>query len=58
MTVSLRGWAVIFFSRKERDVMKTNVKKLVPALIVLVVLIAVFWGVYRQFSPKAQSGEK
>ena len=38
--------------------MKTNAKKLVPALIVLVVLIAVFWGVYRQFSPKAQSGEK
>ena len=38
--------------------MKTNVKKLVPAPIVLVVLIAVFWGVYRQFSPKAQSGEK
>ena len=58
MTVSLRGWAVIFFSRKDRNVMKTNVKKLVPALIVLAVLIAVFWGVYRQFSPKAQSGEK
>ena len=32
MTVSLRGWAVIFFSRKDRNVMKTNVKKLVPAL--------------------------
>ena len=58
MTVSLRGWAVIFFSRKDRNVMKTNVKKLVPALIVLAVLIAVVWGVYRQFSPKAQSSEK
>ncbi len=33
-------------------------KAYLPALIVLVVLIAVFWGVYRQFSPKAQSGEK
>lgn len=52
------SWAVIFFSRKDRNIMKTNVKKLVPALIVLAVLIAVFWGVYRQFSPKAQSGEK
>ena len=29
-----------------------------PALVALVVLIAVFWGVYTHFSPKAQEGEK
>ena len=33
--------------------MKTNVKKLVPALIVLVVLIAVFWGVSVKSYPLA-----
>ncbi len=29
-----------------------------PALVALAVLIAVFWGVYTHFSPKAQEGEK
>ncbi len=38
--------------------MKTNVKKACARPDCAGGLIAVFWGVYRQFSPKAQSGEK
>ena len=43
--------------QKGSDLIK-SLKKIVPALVALVVLIAVFWGVYTHFSPKAQEGEK
>ncbi len=43
--------------QKGSDLIK-SLKKIVPALVALAVLIAVFWGVYTHFSPKAQEGEK
>ena len=38
--------------------MKTGTKKLLAAIAVLVILIAIFYTVYRQFLPQPQNGEK
>ena len=36
--------------------MKTGTKKLLAAIAVLVILIAIFYTVYRQFLPQPQNG--
>ena len=35
-----------------------NTKKLIPAVVILLILIAIFYTVYTQFVPKGQEGEK
>ena len=35
-----------------------NTKKLLPAVVILLILIAIFGTVYTQFVPKGQAGEK
>lgn len=35
-----------------------SAKKLIPAVVILLILIAIFYTVYTQFVPKGQEGEK
>lgn len=35
-----------------------SAKKLIPAVVILLILIAIFYTVYTQFVPKGQAGEK